>query len=83
LARRGGVWFENDVVKIHLGIDSNFHSARKAHPALLVNDLDALIERFQREGIEVDAGDRSVYHRIYVSDPFGNRIELIDADFEH
>jgi catechol 2,3-dioxygenase-like lactoylglutathione lyase family enzyme len=82
LARRGGVWFENDVVKIHLGIDPNFHSARKAHPALLVRDLDGLIERFLREGIEVDAGDRAGYHRVYVSDPFGNRIELIDADPE-
>ena len=82
LAKRGGAWFENDQVKIHLGIDSNFHSARKAHPALLVNGLDALIERFRQEGISVDSGEREVYHRVYVSDPFGNRIELIDADYE-
>jgi catechol-2,3-dioxygenase len=80
LARRGGVWFENDVVKIHLGIDPNFHSARKAHPALLVSDLDALIKRFRIAGIEVDEADRAVYYRVYVSDPFGNRIELIDGD---
>jgi catechol 2,3-dioxygenase-like lactoylglutathione lyase family enzyme len=82
LAKRGGAWFENDQVKIHLGIDPNFHSARKAHPALLVNGLDGLIERFRKEGIAVDSAEREVYHRVYVSDPFGNRIELIDADFE-
>jgi catechol 2,3-dioxygenase-like lactoylglutathione lyase family enzyme len=80
LAKRGGAWFENDCVKIHLGIDPNFHSARKAHPALLVKGLDSLIERFQGEGIAVDSRERDVYHRVYVSDPFGNRIELIDAD---
>ena len=32
LAVRGGAWFENDSVKIHLGIESDFRSARKAHP---------------------------------------------------
>src|SRR4051812_24528318 len=53
LAKRGGAWFENDRVKIHLGIDLNFHSARKAHPALLVNGLDALIARFRDAGISV------------------------------
>jgi catechol-2,3-dioxygenase len=48
----------------------------------LVSDLDALIKRFRIAGIEVDEADRAVYHRVYVSDPFGNRIELIDGDHE-
>ena len=80
LAKRGGAWFENDLVKIHLGLDPDFRSARKAHPALLVSDLNALIERLSLAGFKVDDGERATYHRVYVSDPFGNRIELIDGD---
>jgi len=80
LAKRGGVWFENDLVKIHLGLDPEFRKAIKAHPALLVSDLGALIERLNAAGFKVNEGEREIYHRVYVSDPFGNRIELIDGD---
>jgi len=44
LAKRGGCWFENGSVKIHLGVEQDFRPARKAHPALVVSDLSALIE---------------------------------------
>jgi catechol 2,3-dioxygenase-like lactoylglutathione lyase family enzyme len=77
LAVRGGAWFENDLVKIHLGIESDFRSARKAHPALLVRDLPALIEILRAAGYEVLDHELAQYHRVYVSDPFDNRIELI------
>ena len=79
LAVRGGVWFENDSVKIHLGIDPEFRPARKAHPALIVSDLAALIARLRGAGFEVIDDELVRYHRVYVSDPFGNRIELIDG----
>jgi catechol 2,3-dioxygenase-like lactoylglutathione lyase family enzyme len=39
LAARGGAWFENADVKIHLGVDPDFRPARKAHPGLLVTNL--------------------------------------------
>jgi len=42
LAHRGGAWFESGPVKIHLGVETDFRPARKAHPALLVRDLAAL-----------------------------------------
>ena len=29
LAKRGGVWFESDQVKVHLGIDPEFRPARQ------------------------------------------------------
>ena len=38
LAKRGGVWFEH----LHVGVEDPFTPARKAHPALRVDDLDAL-----------------------------------------
>jgi hypothetical protein len=53
LAVRGGCWFENDDVKVHLGVDPEFRPARKAHPALLATDLQALLADLRNAGIEV------------------------------
>ncbi len=79
LARRGGVWFENAFLKIHLGVDSAFHPARKAHPALLVEDLRSLVLELRENGYAVIDDDAlEGYFRVYVSDPFGNRIELME-----
>ncbi len=79
LAARGGCWFERDDLKIHLGVDTDFHPARKAHPALLVDDLAALVERLRTAGVPVrDDEPIDGYDRVYVEDPFGNRIELLE-----
>ncbi|MGI9093287.1 MAG: glyoxalase [Mycobacteriales bacterium] len=45
LTRRGGVWFRGGTAEVHVGIEARFRPARKAHPALLVDDLDAVIAR--------------------------------------
>lgn len=42
LAKRGGVWFEDRSLKIHLGVEKDFRPAKKAHPALLVEDVAGL-----------------------------------------
>ena len=79
LAKRGGAWFENSEVKIHLGVDREFRPAKKAHPALLVKDLRLLIERLRTAGVVVDDDEPLAgYDRVYVSDPFGNRLELME-----
>jgi hypothetical protein len=67
-------------VKIHLGVDQDFRPARKAHPALIVSDLPALIKRLSDNGYHV-VEDQSLdgYDRRYVDDPFGNRIELLES----
>ena len=80
LAKRGGVWFQSENVQLHLGVESEFRPARKAHPAFLVDDLDALIAKVQREGYETDASQPPLagYKRAHVFDPFGNRIELME-----
>lgn len=79
LAKRGGCWFERDALKIHLGVEKEFRAARKAHPALIVEDLLALIETLRERGVSVKADEPlQGYHRIYVDDPFGNRIELME-----
>ena len=42
LSKRGGAWFENEQVKIHLGVEQDFRAAKKAHPGILVSGLAAL-----------------------------------------
>ncbi len=79
LARRGGAWFEGGTLRLHLGVEADFHPARKAHPALLVQNLDALTQHLHRAGVAVVTDEPlEGYRRIYVSDPFGNRIELLE-----
>jgi catechol 2,3-dioxygenase-like lactoylglutathione lyase family enzyme len=79
LARRGGMWFEQDDLKLHLGVDINFCPAKKAHPGLLVEDLNELIDRCRKSeyAIEISEGFDS-YHQVYITDPFGNRIEFLE-----
>ena len=77
LARRGGVWFESGSLKIHLGVEADFRPARKAHPALLVSDLRALVNRLREAGVDVVDDPLEGYDRVYVADPFGNRLELM------
>jgi catechol 2,3-dioxygenase-like lactoylglutathione lyase family enzyme len=79
LAKRGGAWFENGSVKIHLGVDADFHPARKAHPGILIDGLRELVTRLRDAGHTV-ADDEPLpgYDRVYVHDPFGNRLELLE-----
>ena len=78
LAKRGGCWFASGGVQIHLGVELDFRAARKAHPALRCSDYDALVARLPAAGVEVTTDDSIPgVRRCHVSDPFGNRIELI------
>jgi catechol 2,3-dioxygenase-like lactoylglutathione lyase family enzyme len=79
LAKRGGAWFESGAVRVHLGVERDFRPARKAHPAFLVRDLAGLAARLRDAGAEVvDDGLLPGYDRVYVNDPFGNRLELVE-----
>ena len=80
LAARGGCWFEEGDLKVHLGVEAEFRPARKAHPGLYIEGLEALIARLADAGVTVrDDEPLPGYLRVYVDDPFGNRIELIQA----
>jgi catechol 2,3-dioxygenase-like lactoylglutathione lyase family enzyme len=79
LAKRGGCWFERGALKVHLGVDADFRAAKKAHPALLVEDLAALMQALKAGGYTMKTDEPlEGYHRIYADDPFGNRIELME-----
>ncbi len=78
LLARGGCWFEQGSIRLHLGIDRAFMPARKAHPAFLVDDLERMTLRLEAGGVTTSEGEPLAgYRRCYVSDPFGNRIELM------
>ena len=80
LAPRGGRWYVRDDATLHLGVEEDFRPARKAHPALAVEDYDDVMARLDEAGVAVRA-DHEIegLRRCYVEDPVGNRIELIDA----
>lgn len=78
LAGRGGCWFESGEAVIHLGVEEPFTPARKAHPAFLVDDLDALQAQLTEAGLECTRADGEIpgVVRFHTFDPFGNRIEF-------
>lgn len=78
LAINGGVWFAAGTARIHLGVEDGHRPSRKAHPALLVADLAALAHRLEMAGVPVTPGKPLAgVIRGDVTDPFGNRIELL------
>ena len=80
LARRGGCWFSNGSVELHLGVEDDFRPAKKAHPALVVADLDALVAVLEAAGVRARFDDEvPEVRRCFVDDPFGNRIELVEG----
>lgn len=86
LASRGGAWFQCGPLQLHLGVEPDFRPARKAHPALIVSGLAQLLIALAGAGFEVKYDSEPVegFDRAFTSDPFGNRIELVEAhDREH
>ena len=78
LAKRGGAWFESASVKVHLGVETPFTPARKAHIAFLVDRVADLAARARAAGYEVrDDDDLPGFERVYIYDPFGNRLEFM------
>ena len=80
LAKRGGAWFQSGNVQLHLGVENDFRPARKAHPAFIVDEIEAVLEKVQLAGYETDTSQPPLdgYNRSHIFDPFGNRIELME-----
>lgn len=79
MADRKSIWFTAGSVSLHLGIEADFHPAKRAHPALVVADLDKILDACARERITVKP-DVSFdgFRRVHIFDPFGNRLELME-----
>lgn len=79
LAARGGCWFRSGGWEVHLGVETGFQPARKAHPGVLVQGIDELATRLTNAGVEVDWDDDFPGHRrFYAHDPYGNRLEFLE-----
>lgn len=83
LAARGGAWFRAPGFDLHVGIENEFAPAKKAHPALLVDDLDAFAAKLEAAGYQVKRDNTLVvpeggeFEHFYVDDPVGNRLEFL------
>ncbi|QOY34924.1 VOC family protein [Anaerobacillus isosaccharinicus] len=79
LKKRGGVWFQFANSQIHIGIEEPFTPAKKAHPAFEIENIEELKRHLNVNGIDYIV-DRNLpgVNRIYINDPFGNRIELLE-----
>jgi catechol 2,3-dioxygenase-like lactoylglutathione lyase family enzyme len=79
LAARGGCWFRGHGIELHLGVEPDFRPARKAHPGLLVQNLDDWARRLTDAGYPVTYSDEIPdMRRFHSEDPHGNRLEFLE-----
>jgi catechol 2,3-dioxygenase-like lactoylglutathione lyase family enzyme len=83
LAARGGCWFQCGAQQTHIGVESDFRAAKKAHPALRLADrasFNALLARLTAHEVAIKPDDEAVpgvEARFFVADPWGNRLEFL------
>ncbi|MEV2262240.1 glyoxalase [Streptomyces anulatus] len=81
LAARGGCWFASGPVRLHLGVEEDFHPAKKAHPGLRVTGIEAYAARLETHGVRVEwDGALPGHRRFYAHDPVGNRLEFLEPE---
>lgn len=81
LQARGGAWFACGAQQIHIGVEADFAPAKKAHPAFVVQNLDALIARLETRGVtyRIDTAIEE-RKRFFMDDPWGNRLEFMEEE---
>ena len=81
LAARGGVWFREPGLELHVGVEADFVPARKAHPAFVTDDVDAVAHAVGAAGFRVAwDDDLPGFRRFYTADGAGNRVELLQPE---
>lgn len=81
LQARGGCWFKCGVQEVHIGIQSDFTPAKKAHPGFTVHALEPLKSRLAMAGYNISEEPPIAGRaRFFTHDPFGNRIEFLEFD---
>jgi catechol 2,3-dioxygenase-like lactoylglutathione lyase family enzyme len=81
LQGRGGFWLEIGGFQIHVGTEKDFDRTQtKAHVAYLVEDLNQMRRKLENRGIKILEGvPIPDYERFEFRDPFGNRVEFLEA----
>lgn len=83
LQENGGAWFSTlsseGAALVHLGGEADFRSARKAHPAFAVDDIDTFAKQLEHHHLTLHWDERLLpqTRRFFVFDPFGNRLEFL------
>jgi catechol 2,3-dioxygenase-like lactoylglutathione lyase family enzyme len=82
LKGRGGFWLQVGDRQVHIGVeDSVERSHSKAHIAYLVDNLENYRTLLQNKNVEILEGiPIPGYSRFEFRDPFGNRVEFLQAD---
>jgi catechol 2,3-dioxygenase-like lactoylglutathione lyase family enzyme len=79
MAKRNSIWFRAGSVSLHLGLEPDFHPAKRAHPALVVDGMDQVLTACQSANITVKPDvSFNGFRRVHIFDPFGNRLELME-----
>jgi len=79
LRARGGCWFKIGTRQLHVGVESDFRPAAKAHPAFAVHDIEALFRDLSAAGVPCKWDDAlGGIRRFYAQDPWGNRLEFTE-----
>ncbi len=77
---RGGVWFQCGPQMIHIGVEAAFQPAKKAHPAFLVHRIEGLMKHLEEKGVAIRIDEEIPgLIRFFAEDPFGNRLEFMEA----
>ncbi len=81
LRARGGCWFQCGDQQLHIGVEQDFHPAKKAHPAFAVAEIDKLRGALLAHGVRISDDDALPYtRRFFAEDPWGNRLEFLEAN---
>lgn len=81
LQNRGGFWILLGEIQIHLGIEDEDHrTPSRAHLAYQVEDVRIWKQKLSAAGFQIaESIPIEGYERFEFRDPFGNRIEFIQA----
>ncbi len=81
LRGRGGCWFQCGDQQLHIGVESAFQPAKKAHPAFTVANLDKVRESLITHAVKISDDDSIPgTRRLFAEDPWGNRLEFLEAN---
>src|SRR6185369_87298 len=81
LKGRGGFWLAVGEQQVHVGTEDGVdRSITKAHLAYQVDDIGQWRAHIEASGVEIgDSIPISGFERFEIRDPFGNRVEFIQA----
>lgn len=83
LQKNGGAWFLlPDGRQLHIGVTPEFMPRRKGHPGLRTHDLNAVKAHLDAHHVPYRADTEAGVPRIFLQDPWGNRLEIVQGQHE-